>query len=518
MSETLKPTPDTFLRYDAPAGIVVFLVALPLCLGIALASGAPLYSGIIAGAMGGMVVSFLSGSQVSVSGPAAGLTVIVAGAIGTLGYEPFLAALVLAGLLQLGMSAARLGVIADYVPNSVIKGMLAAIGIVIILKQIPHALGRDADYEGNFSFFGPSGSNTVTDILDSVFSASAGPVIISLVSFLVLIFWDKLRGRFRLLNPVPAPIIVVALGIALNQILGKVAPHVQVIEPEHMVTLPVASSAREFLEQFTHPAMGSFRDAKVWTVAITLALVGSLETLLALEASDRLDPFRRISPPNRELFAQGVGNTLSGLIGGLPVTSVVIRSSANVYAGARTWMSSFTHGALLFGSTLLIPTVLNLTPLACLATILITVGYKLTSGKLYGSMYRLGHTQFLPFIATVLAIVFTDLLKGVVAGLVIGLLFVIRGNHRAAVTVVQEDNFFLFRFNKDASFVNKSELRTKLRAVPSNSHVIIDGTRALYVDQDIREVVEDFEKLASHRNITVELKRFEPAAETAGAH
>lgn len=449
----MKPTRTTFLRYDAPAGIVVFLVALPLCLGIALASGAPLYSGIIAGAIGGMIVSFLSGSHVSVSGPAAGLTVIVAGAIAALGYQAFLAAVVLAGLLQLAMSVARLGVIADYVPNSVIKGMLAAIGIVIILKQIPHALGRDRNFEGNFSFFGPSGSNTVTDILDSFVSASPGPVTISLISFLALIFWDKVRGGFPVLSPVPAPIVVVFLGIALNQILGNVAPHLQVVQPEHMVTLPVAGSVREFLDQFTHPALGSFTDTRVWTVAITLALVGSLETLLALEASDRLDPFRRISPPNRELFAQGIGNTLSGMIGGLPITSVVIRSSANVYAGARTWKSSFAHGSLLFGSTLLIPTLLNLTPLACLAAILITVGYKLTSGKLYGSMYRLGSTQFLPFIATVLAIVFTDLLQGVVVGLAIGLVFVIKANHRAAVTVIHEDNFILFRFNKDASCV-----------------------------------------------------------------
>lgn len=509
--EQIQETSSNFFRHDGPAGTVVFLVALPLCLGIALASGAPLYAGIIAGSVGGIIISLLSGSHVSVSGPAAGLTVIVAAAISTLGSWPlFLASVVICGALQIIMGVLRWGAIADYVPNSVIKGMLAAIGIVIILKQIPHALGRDTDFEGNFSFPSVGGENTITDIVTAVLTASPGPVVISAVSFAILIGWDKfLAPRISALKLVPAPIIVVVAGILLNLGFRSFAPGLQIIDTSHLVTLPVSSSFDQILSQFTRPDLSGFTDQRVWMVGLTLAAVASLETLLALEASDRLDPFKRISPPNRELLAQGVGNMVSGAIGGLPVTSVVIRSSANVYAGARTRMSSFIHGVLLFGSTLLIPGVLNLTPLACLAAILIMVGYKLTSAGLYKQMYRAGYNQFLPFMVTVLAIVFTDLLVGVMIGLVTGIFFVIRANHRDAITVVHQDNYYLFRFNKDVSFVNKSELRTKLRRVPAGSHVILDGTKALYVDRDIQEVVEDFRKLAPYRNITLEVQRVE---------
>ncbi|MCC6590845.1 MAG: SulP family inorganic anion transporter [Bryobacterales bacterium] len=504
----LDPSSGNFFKYDGPAGTVVFLVALPLCLGIALASGAPLFAGIIAGSIGGIVIAALSGSQVSVSGPAAGLTVIVASAIQSLGsYKAFLTAVALGGLLQIVLGLLRLGIIADYVPNSVIRGMLAAIGLVIILKQIPHALGRDKDFEGDFAFFEKGQSNTLTDIVESVMSASPGAIVITLLSLAVLIFWDDLAKRAgKLMQFVPAPLVVVVLGIALNQGFAAFLPGFHLKDPEHMVALPVAQSAEQFLGQFMSPDLSVLGNQQVWIVAITLALVASLETLLSLEAADRLDPFKRISPPNRELFAQGVGNFLSGSIGGLPITSVVVRTSANVYAGARTWMSSFIHGVLLFGSALLIPSVLNLTPLACLAAILIVIGFKLTKPALYKLMYRSGWAQFLPFIITVLAIVFTDLLKGVVIGLVIGLFFVIRTNHHTAITVVNQDNYYLMRLNKDASFVNKSELRTKLRKIPVNSHLIIDGSKALYIDHDIHDVIEDFRKLAPYKNITLESK------------
>lgn len=493
---------------------MVFLVALPLCLGIALASGAPLFAGIIAGVIGGIVISVLSGSHISVSGPAAGLTVIVAAAIASLGsYQTFLAAVVLAGVLQIVMGILRTGRVADYVPNCVIKGMLAGIGLVIILKQIPHALGRDTDYEGDFAFLSQGGNNTLTDILASLAAYSPGAVLISGLSLVLLLGWDGLAAkRFKLIRLIPGPILVVFLGIGLNHFLASAAPSLHIRDTEHLVSLPVPSSLSEFLAQFMHPSVADFSNPLVWKVAATLALVASLESLLALEASDRLDPYRRISPPNRELVAQGIGNILSGLIGGLPITSVVIRTSANVFAGGRTWMSSFIHGALLFSATLFIPSVLNLTPLACLAVILIVVGYKLTSLGLYRSMYARGPGQFLPFIVTVLAIVFTDLLVGVTVGLIAGLFFVIRANHHSALTVVNLDNNYLLRFNKDASFVNKNELRTKLRAIPAGSVVIIDGSRALYVDHDIFEVVEDFQKLAPYKQIRVEFKRFEPAS------
>lgn len=505
---SLAPTSGNFFRRDGPAGTVVFLVALPLCLGIALASGAPLFAGIIAGAVGGIVVSVLSGSQLSVSGPAAGLTVIVATAIRELGsYQVFLAAVVLAGVLQFLLGVGRLGVIADYVPNSVIKGMLAAIGLVIILKQVPHALGRDKDYEGDFSFLEKGETNTLTDIATSVMSASPGALVIAGISLLILIFWDGFTARAgRLLRLLPAPLVVVVAGIAINHALGSFIPAWKMVDPEHMVALPVAASLSDYFKQFFSPDFSALGDQKVWMAAATLAVVASLESLLSLEAADRLDPYKRISPPNRELRAQGIGNIISGLLGGLPITSVVVRTSANVYAGAMTWMSSFIHGVLLFASTLLIPAVLNWTPLACLAAILIVIGYKLTRPVLYKQMFHLGWSQFIPFVVTVAAIVFTDLLKGVLVGLACGIFFVIRTNHHDAITVVAQDNYYLMRFNKDASFVNKNELRTRLRKIPDGSYLIIDGRKALYIDHDIHEVVEDFKALAPYKNITLEFK------------
>jgi MFS superfamily sulfate permease-like transporter len=295
-------------------------------------------------------------------------------------------------------------------------------------------------------------------------------------------------------------------GIAINHALGIFIPGWKMVEAEHMVALPVAAGAADYFKQFISPDFSAFTSQKVWMVAGTLAVVASLESLLSLEAADRLDPYKRISPPNRELRAQGIGNLISGLLGGLPITSVVVRTSANVYAGAMTWMSSFIHGVLLFASTLLIPSVLNWTPLACLAAILIVIGYKLTKPVLYRQMFNLGWSQFIPFVVTVAAIVFTDLLKGVLVGLACGIFFVIRTNHHDAITVVSQDNYYLMRFNKDASFVNKNELRTRLRKIPDGSHLIIDGRKALYIDHDIHEAVEDFKALAPYKNITLEFK------------
>jgi MFS superfamily sulfate permease-like transporter len=388
--------------------------------------------------------------------------------------------------------------------------MLAAIGIVIILKQIPHALGRDRDFEGDLSFLGPSGGNTITDIVASVLSASPGALIISGLSLAVLVYWDKLAAKgHRFFTLFPGPLLVVLIGIGLNQAFGWMAPQWKLTDPEHLVTLPVAESMSQFFAQFTLPDFSVITNQRVWIAAGTIAIVASLETLLSLEAADRLDPYKRISPPNRELRAQGVGNMLSGLIGGMPVTSVVVRTSANVYAGSRTWLSSFIHGVLLFVATLFIPKILNLTPLASLAAILLAVGYKLTKPDLYRQIYSRGFDQFLPFIVTVTAIVLTDLLMGVTVGMAVGLFFVIRNNHHAPITVVQQDNYFLLRFNKDATFVNKSALRRRLREIPEGSKVIIDGARSLYIDRDIYEVVEDFEKLAPYKDVTVEVKHLQ---------
>lgn len=509
-SGVLDASRGNFFRYDGPAGTVVFLVALPLCLGIALASEAPLFSGIIAGVVGGILVSFLSGSQVSVTGPAAGLSVIVASSIATLGSFPaFLTAVVLAGALQFLMGVFRLGVFADYVPSSVIKGMLAGIGIVITLKQIPHALGRDEDYIGNFAFLEKSGLNTLTDILEALAAPHAGAILISCSALALLIGWERMQPRLSgILRLAPGPLLAVGLGLGANAVFRWLNSPLAITEKEHLVTLPVADTPGEFLQFLTHPDFSRAGDTGVWAVAVTLAVVASIETMLSIEAGDRLDPFRRITPPNRELMAQGIGNIVSGLAGGLPMTSVVVRTSANVFAGGRTWMSSFIHGWLLLLSVLFVPHLLNQIPLACLASILILVGFKLAKPSLFRSMHAQGWSQFLPFLATAAAVVLTDLLKGVLIGFLIGIFFVIRANHHAALTVVNLDRHYLVRFNKDASFVNKNELRSHLRKIPEGAHVIIDATRALYIDHDIREAVEDFMALAPYRQITVELRNF----------
>jgi len=482
---------------------VVFLVAMPLCLGIALASGAPLFAGIIAGIVGGLVVGALPGSSISVSGPAAGLTIIVFTAIQSIGsFQGFLLAVVLAGAMQLGLAMLGAGVIGDYVPNSVIKGMLAAIGLVIILKQIPHALGRDKDFEGDLSFFEANGGNTFTDVVASVMSASAGAVVISVLSLLVLILWDQWSAKgSRIPLMIPGPLVVVVLGIAINNAFGMFLPAFKLVQEEHMVQLPMANAL-----EFMLPDFSRYGDLRIWTAAGTIAIVASIESLLSIEAADRIDPFRRISSPNRELVAQGIGNMVSGLIGGLPVTSVVVRTSANVSSGGRTRVAAVFHGVLLLLAVVAIPMYMNWTPLASLAAVLIMVGYKLTKPKIYLSMFRLGWDQFLPFVVTVLAIVFTDLLKGVVIGLVLGVFFVMRANHRTAISVVSQDDWYLLRFNKDITFVNKSELRTKLNAIPANTTLIIDATKSLYMDRDIFEVVEDFQRSAPYKNISVEVK------------
>jgi MFS superfamily sulfate permease-like transporter len=504
------PTPNrsNFLMHDGPAGFVVFLVALPLCLGVAHASGVPLFAGVIAGIVGGCLISLLSGSQVSVSGPAAGLVVIVVTAIQTLGsYQAFLAAVVICGVIQIGLGVGGAGAIGDYVPNSVIKGMLAGIGLVILLKQIPHALGHDLDWIGDLSFWEAGDMNTLSAIFADATPILGGPLVISVLSLVILVGWEKLAlGGAPFFTVVPGSVVVVALGIIVNQVFRVVAPALYISEPQHLVDLPVSQSFLDLVSQFSVPDFSGVADPGFWGISLTLAIVASIESLLSLEAADRIDPYRRISPPSRELWAQGAGNVVSGFLGGLPITNVVIRTSANVQAGGRTWKAAFVHGVLLLASVLLIPQLLNRIPLACLAAILIMVGYKLTKLDVYQSVYQLGMTQFIPFLVTVMAIVFTDLLKGIGLGLVCGLFFVLRSNHRDVVTVVSRDKAYLIRLNKDATFLNKNELRTKLRAIERGAEVLIDGTKASYIDRDILEVVEDFRKMADHQGITVELK------------
>ena len=497
------------LRADLAAGLVVFLVALPLCLGIALASGAPLLAGLVAGVVGGIVVGFLSGSEVSVSGPAAGLTVIVATAAAHLGYPSFLAAVVIAGVMQLVFGMMRLGAVADYVPTSVIKGMLAAIGIVIFLKQVPHALGRDLDFESDMSFIEPDGKeNTLSAIIKALLSASGAAVIIAGLSLAILLTWDTyVAKRFKPLKFVPAPLVVVVVGTLANELL-RVGTGNMFLKGEdgHLVSLPILSSPGDVFGQLVRPSWAAFKDKQVYVTAVTLAVVASLESLLSLEAAGKLDPYKRFASPNRELVAQGFGNVVSGLLGGLPVTSVVVRTSANVYAGGKTRYSAIIHALFLAISVLFLGRFLNHVPLAALAAILLQIGVKLAPVSLFKKMWNEGYESFVPFVVTVLAIVFTDLLKGVIIGLCFGIFFVIRANSHSAMTVVSQDNYYLLRFNKDITFVHKAELKEKLAAIPAHSSLTVDATRAFYVDRDTFDVFDDFQETAKFKGITVEFK------------
>jgi MFS superfamily sulfate permease-like transporter len=495
-----------FWTTDFPSSVVVFLIALPLCLGIALASGAPLFSGLLAGIIGGIVVGSLSGSSLSVSGPAAGLTSIVLVAIKDLGtFEIFLFSVVVAGLLQVILGLVRAGSIGHFFPAAVIKGMLAGIGLILILKQIPHAVGYDADFEGDENFVQPDGRNTFSEIFQSLDYISPGAVIICAISIILLISWNSnFLLRYRFFRLVPAPLVVVVLGVTLNAVYKIVAPDL-IINAQHLVSLPSYSDAG--LGAFiTFPDFSAWQNSKVYTTAITLAIVASLETLLSIEACDKMDPARRITPLNRELCAQGVGNAVSGFLGGLPVTSVIVRSSANVNSGARTKASTISHGIILLLSVLLIPRLLQLIPLSCLAGILLVTGYKLTKPSSFVEMFKRGYAQFLPFVATVLAVLFTNLLLGVFLGIVVALIFILITNFKKAMIVVSDNQKYLIRFTKDVTFLNKAALRQELAKIPNNAQLIIDATHAGFVDGDIVETISDYTETAKSKHITVEIK------------
>ncbi len=495
------------LRADFPASIVVFLVALPLCLGVALASGAPLFSGVIAGIVGGIVVGGLSKSPLSVSGPAAGLTVIVFAAIERLPtFEAFLLAVMLGGVLQVALAATRSGVAAEFVPSSVITGMLAAIGIILILKQVPHALGYDGDFEGSFQFTQEDGSNTFTAIVEAIQQhLSAGAIAIAAVSLAFLFWWDGARPKEGPLRFVPGPLVVVLIGVGGNALLGIVKPSWQ-LGATHLVQVPIAKSFGEFTSFFATPDFSQIGNAAVWTTAVTLAIVASLESLLSVKAVDELDPQRRTTPKNWEMMAQGGGNIVSGLIGGLPVTSVIVRSSANVDAGAKSKASTMLHGLFLLLSVALIPTVLNLIPLAALAAVLIATGYKLTKPKLFTERYKQGWTQFVPFVVTIGAILFTDLLIGIVIGLAVGFVFVIARNFRSAITFVCDDGDCLIRARRNLYFIHKYELQNELEKVPDNSNLLIDLSSTSYVDLDNVDVINAFIKGAEYRGIIITVR------------
>ena len=497
------------IKFDLRASIMVFFVALPLCLGVALASGAPLFSGVIAGIVGGIVVGFLSGSQLGVSGPAAGLTVVVLSAIMELGsFELFLSAVIIAGILQLILGFAKAGIIAYYFPSSVIKGMLTAIGIIIILKQIPHAVGYNEVVASYDSFNQNDGHNTLSSLYYMLDSMSLGSILIAAVSLGILVLWDSPKIKsIKILATIPGSLVAVASGIILAFIFK--ASTSLALNPSHFVNIPVASSPLEFFNNFTTPDFSQIMSSQVWIVAITLAAVASIETLLCLEASDKLDPYKRVYSPNTELKAQGVGNIISGLIGGLPITQVIVRSSANIQGGGRTKLSTILHGGLLLVSVMLLPKLLNMIPLASLASILIIVGYKLASPAIFKNTIKQGKEQYLPFLITVAAIIFTDLLTGIGIGMMVAVFNILYVNYLNGFYFNKEEyksgNTIVLNLIEHVTFINKASIVKTLTELPSNSKVVIDCIKANDIDFDVWEVIQDFKLSANERNIQVNI-------------
>jgi len=509
------------IKHDLPASIVVFFVAVPLCLGIALASGAPLFAGIIAGIVGGIVVGVASGSPLGVSGPAAGLAVIVLTSISTLGgsWEAFLLAVVLAGIIQLVLGYARAGFIAYFFPSSVIKGMLTGIGLLIILKQIPHALGWDKDAVGDDAFLQKDGENTFSEIIKALEFVTPGALLIAAISLGILILWDKvLTQKHKIFGMLNGPLVVVLLGIVMNYFYQNGTLDFS-LAADQVVNIPVPENLAGFFAQFTLPDFSAITNWQVWKIAFVLAIVASLETLLCVEATDKLDPYKRVTPTNRELKAQGLGNVLSGLIGGLPITQVIVRSSANISFGGRTKMSAILHGVFLLISALTIASVLNMIPLASLAAILLMVGYKLAKPALFKQMYKLGWEQFVPFAVTVIVILLTDLLTGIIAGMIMGGFYALRHSYRNShymkeiVTHEKGMNTYHLVLAEEVSFFNKASVIRELEAVPNDSKVIIDCTNSKSIDYDVVELIKNYESNAKTRNITVEKINFiEPIA------
>lgn len=502
------------LRQDLPASVVVFFVAVPLCLGIAMASGAPLFSGLIAGIIGGLVVGAISGSPLGVSGPAAGLTVIVLHAITDLGFEAFLLAVVLSGFLQIGLGALRAGVLGHFFPSSVIRGMLAGIGTIIILKQIPHAVGYDADPEGDYQFLQPDGETTFSELSRMLTNIEWSAVLVAAIGLAILLLWDNvLAKRAKIFRLIQGPLAAVVFGIGYQVITQLWIPGMA-LGVDNLVTVPVPQTMGEFVSLFTTPDWSSIGTGAVWVTALTIAVVGSLETLLSVEATDKLDPQKRVTPTNRELVAQGVGNALSGAIGGLPITQVVVRSSANIQSGAAGKTSTILHGALLLLAVLFLPHILNYVPLPVLASILFVVGYKLAKPAVFVAMYRKGWSQFVPFAVTVLSIVLTDLLTGITTGLSIAVLLILRRNYLNSHFLhleerdANERHVVKLRLSEEVTFLNKGAIVRELRRIPDHSMVVIDMSKCVDIDPDVVEVIEDFEATANERGI--EVQRIEP--------
>ena len=504
-SHAVDLSPTANLRHDVPAGLVVALVALPLCLGIALASGAPLAAGLMAGVVGGLIVPWWTGSPLSVSGPAAGLTTLVLAGIANLGYEAFLTAVCMAGVVQFILGVARGGLVAYYFPSSVIRGLLAAIGVILILKQIPHAIGFDADYEGDLAFEQEDGRNTFTEIPYALGHLHIGASLLTMIGLSILILiekYPKLKKTWA-----PGPLVVVTLGIVLNFAFRQLAPALS-IEQDLLVSL----GEGQLWNSLPHPDLSRIFDGQVFEVGLTLAVVASLETLLCIEAMDRLDPYKRSSDPNKELRAQGIGNLVSGALGGIPLTAVIVRGSTAVQSGGRTMATSLAHGVILLAAVVALPMILEQIPLAALAAVLLHIGYKLAKPADLKRMWRKGYDQFIPYVATITAIVLTDLLKGVLVGLACGIFFVLRANLKTPYFMHARDaqskdgiKHIHIELSENVTFLNKASVNRALSRLPQASVVVIDGSSATYIDQDVVELIHEFAESAHHRGIIVEL-------------
>jgi MFS superfamily sulfate permease-like transporter len=513
---------------DIPAGLVVFLVALPLCLGIAIASGATPFSGLIAGIVGGLVVGALSNSPLSVSGPAAGLATLVSGAIIAIGgiekFDMFLCAVVIAGIVQIALGALRLGGIANYIPSSVIKGMLTSIGILIIAKQIPHAFGKDKDDKGVITELFPFGNEDWHELFMPIQNIEVGVTIVTVVAIAIMLFWDKSPLKKKL-PFIPGALVAVIVAVIINQIWVGMGVKMQIIEPSHLVNLPVAKNANEFLSFFTLPNFSGFTNGTVIMYGFIIAIIASLETLLSIEAIDNMDPERRVTNTNRELFAQGAGNVISGLIGGLPITSVIVRSTANVNAGAKTKLSAIFHAGLLLISTIAVAAVLNKIPLGALAAILILTGWKLAKPAVFIQMFKNGKYQFVPFIVTVMVILAIDLFKvspalsgkgliiGVVAGIIAAAGAILHGNLKNSYFFNKEKHHtgdkIMIHLSEEVSFLNKASIRETLDTMPENTNVLIDASATKYIDFDVLELIKEFRDIkAPLKNIDLELNGF----------
>lgn len=506
------------LKSDFPSGLVVFLVALPLCLGIALASGAPPLSGILAGVIGGLVIGSLSNSNISVSGPAAGLISIVLTAVATLGsFQAFLLAVLLSGVLQVILGFLKAGSLSNYFPSNVIEGMLAGIGVIIILNQLEHAVGYDEiGFEGTVSLFRLDGGNPFSDIPQIIKRFQFGAIIIAVVSLIILIMWENVKA-LKKLKVLPGALVAVLAGILINEYFVRTGNPL-VLERSHLVTLPVPESFQDIKSALLTPDFSAIVNPQVWVTAVTIMVVASVETLLCIEASDRMDEMKRYTDTNRELKAQGIGNMLSGLIGGLPITSVVVRSSANASAGARTKMSTIIHGTLLLLCVLTIPTLLNKIPFATLAAVLLVIGYKLARPAKLIHFWKKGIYQFVPFIATLIAVVATDLLRGVALGMIISVIFVLRGNLKRAYNFrkeqYEEGDVIHIDLAQEVSFLNKAAIKATLNEIPENSKVVIDASETVYIAYDVLDLIEEFATVkAKEENIEVTLIGFKTAYE-----